>query len=146
MNKIKKMRAIVCSEWCKPEDLKISEIKTPTLDDQSVRVQVHAAGVNFPDVLIVQGKYQYKPSFPFSPGSEVSGVISEIGKNIKDLKVGDRIMAITGHGAFAEEVCVSENKILLRYLAKTDASFLLKVSFLLCLIPATKVNLLLLLK
>ena len=107
------MKAIVCNEWCKPEELKVSEIKNPTLDDNSVRVEIYASGVNFPDVLIVQGKYQYKPPFPFSPGSEVAGIISEIGKNIKNLKVGDRIMAVTGHGAFAEEICVPEDKITL---------------------------------
>ena len=107
------MKAIVCNEWCKPENLKVSEIKNPTLDDNSVRVEIYASGVNFPDVLIVQGKYQYKPPFPFSPGSEVAGIISEIGKNVKSLKVGDRIMAVTGHGAFAEEICVPEDKITL---------------------------------
>ena len=107
------MKAIVCNEWCKPEDLKVSEIKNPTLDDNSVRVEIHASGVNFPDVLIVQGKYQYKPPFPFSPGSEIAGIISEIGKNVKSLKVGDRGMAVTGHGAFAEEICVPEDKITL---------------------------------
>ena len=80
------MKAIVCNEWCKPADLKVSEIKNPTLDDNSVRVEIYASGVNFPDVLIVQGKYQYKPPFPFSPGSEVAGIISEIGKNVKSLK------------------------------------------------------------
>ncbi len=105
------MKAIVCNEWCRPEDLKVSEIDKPILDDNSVRVEVHAAGVNFPDVLIVQGKYQYKPPFPFSPGSEVSGIISEIGSNVKSLNIGDRIMAVTGHGAFAEEICISENKV-----------------------------------
>ena len=105
------MKAIVCNEWCKPEDLKVTEIESPALDNSSVRVEVHAAGVNFPDVLIVQGKYQYKPTFPFSPGSEVSGTISEVGSNVKNLKIGDRVMAVTGHGAFAEEVCVPENKV-----------------------------------
>ena len=107
------MKAIVCNEWCKPEDLKVSEIKNPTVDDNSVRVEIYASGVNFPDVLIVQGKYQYKPPFPFSPGSEVAGIISEIGKNVKSLKVGDKVMAVTGHGAFAEEICVPEDKITL---------------------------------
>ena len=80
------MKAIVCNEWCKPEDLKVSEINNPSLDNNSVRIDISAAGVNFPDVLIVQGKYQYKPPFPFSPGSEVAGIISEIGKMLKALK------------------------------------------------------------
>ena len=105
------MKAIICNKWCKPEELKILEVASPKLEVNSVRIDVHAAGVNFPDVLIIQGKYQYKPQFPFSPGSEVSGIISEIGAEVKSFKVGDRVMAVTGHGAFAEEICVSENKL-----------------------------------
>ncbi len=105
------MKAIVCKKWCMPEDLKLEEISNPILSDNEVRVEVYAAGVNFPDVLIIQGKYQYKPDFPFSPGSEVAGIIKEVGKDVKTCKVGDRIMSVTGHGAFAEEVCVEENKI-----------------------------------
>ena len=107
------MKAIVCNEWCKPEDLKVSEIGSPELENDAVRIEVHAAGVNFPDVLIVQGKYQYKPPFPFSPGSEVAGVISEVGSDVTSFNKGDKVMAVTGHGAFAEEVCVQENKITL---------------------------------
>ena len=105
------MRAIICNEWCMPEDLKLQEVQGPSLADNEVRVEVHAAGVNFPDVLIIQGKYQYKPSFPFSPGSEISGVITEVGVQVKDFSIGDRVMSVTGHGAFAEEICVEENKI-----------------------------------
>ena len=85
------MKAIVCNEWCKPEDLKILEVENPTLNSDSVRIEVVAAGVNFPDVLIIQGKYQYKPNFPFSPGSEVAGKVLEIGDNVNDIKVGDRV-------------------------------------------------------
>ena len=94
-----------------PEDLAISEVPNPINDKDSVRIDVHAAGVNFPDVLIIQGKYQFKPDFPFSPGSEVSGVVSEIGRNVRNYKIGDRVMAVTGHGAFAEQICVPENKL-----------------------------------
>ena len=105
------MKAIICNKWCKPEDLKVLEVASPKLELDSVRIDVHAAGVNFPDVLIIQGKYQYKPEFPFSPGSEVSGIITEIGTEVKNFNVGDRVMAVTGHGAFAEEICVSESKL-----------------------------------
>ena len=105
------MKAIICKEWCMPEDLAISEVPNPINDKDSVRIDVHAAGVNFPDVLIIQGKYQFKPDFPFSPGSEVSGVVSEIGRNVRNYKIGDRVMAVTGHGAFAEQICVPENKL-----------------------------------
>ena len=96
------MKAIICNKWCKPEDLKVLEVASPKLEVDSVIIDVYAAGVNFPDVLIIQGKYQYKPQFPFSPGSEVSGIISEIGAEVINFKVGDRVMAVTGHGAFAE--------------------------------------------
>ena len=105
------MKAIICNEWCKPEDLIIKEIAEPTLEANSVRIETIAAGVNFPDVLIIQGKYQYKPKFPFSPGSEVAGNIIEVGCNVSDLKVGDRVMSVTGHGAFAEQICVESNKV-----------------------------------
>ena len=93
------MKAIICNEWCKPEDLKVLDVASPILEANSVRIDVHAAGVNFPDVLIIQGKYQYKPQFPFSPGSEISGIISEIGAEVKNSKVGDRVMAVAGHRA-----------------------------------------------
>ncbi len=105
------MKAIICNEWCKPEDLKIEDVENPTLDENSVRIEVFAAGVNFPDVLIIQGKYQYKPNFPFSPGSEVAGIIIETGENVRDVKVGDRVMSVTGHGAFAEQICIESSKV-----------------------------------
>ena len=105
------MKALICNEWCKPEDLKILEVENPVLDADSVRIEVVAAGVNFPDVLIIQGKYQYKPEFPFSPGSEVAGVVIEVGDKVTNIKVGDRVMSVTGHGAFAEEICIESNKV-----------------------------------
>ena len=105
------MKAIICNEWCMPKDLMIEEVKKPKLNEDEVRIQIHAAGVNFPDVLIIQGKYQYKPDFPFSPGSEVSGIVIELGEKVKNFNIGDKVMSVTGHGAFAEEICVEENKI-----------------------------------
>jgi len=105
------LKAIICNQWGMPEDLKILEVPKPILDSSSIRIEVMAAGVNFPDVLIIQGKYQFKPEFPFSPGSEVAGVVTEIGEKVTTIKVGDRVMAVTGHGAFAEQVCVESNKV-----------------------------------
>ena len=105
------MKAIICKKWCMPQDLLIEEVKKPKLNEKEVRIEVYAAGVNFPDVLIIQGKYQYKPNFPFSPGSEVAGLIIELGEKVQNFKVGDRVMSVTGHGAFAEEICVEENKL-----------------------------------
>jgi len=69
-----------------------------------VVIAVKACGVNFPDTLIIQGKYQFKPPLPFSPGSEVAGVVKEVGAGVKHVKEGDRVIAFTGHGGFAEEV------------------------------------------
>ena len=71
-------------------------------------VDVKAAGVSFPDVLIVQGKYQFQPPFPFSPGGEIAGVISEVGEGVVDWKIGDRVIAMTGNGGIAEKVVAFE--------------------------------------
>ena len=110
------MKAIICDEWCKPENLKLIEIESPTIDNNSVKIEVHAAGVNFPDVLIIQGKYQNKPPFPFSPGSEVSGIISEIGSEVKLFKVGDRVThASMPIGAYSEKQIMPEEKLVSVY-------------------------------
>ena len=71
-------------------------------------VDVKAAGVSFPDVLIVQGKYQFQPPFPFSPGGEIAGIISEVGEGVVDWKIGDRVIAMTGNGGIAEKVVAFE--------------------------------------
>lgn len=75
-------------------------------------LDVHAAGINFPDTLIIEGKYQFKPPFPFSPGGEASGVISAVGEKVSHLKVGDRVMALTGWGSCAEQIAVPAYNIL----------------------------------
>ena len=75
-------------------------------------LDVHAAGINFPDTLIIEGKYQFKPPFPFSPGGEASGVISAVGENVSHLNVGDRVMALTGWGSCAEQIAVPAYNIL----------------------------------
>lgn len=82
----------------------VEEVEPPPLHDAGVRVRVRAAGVNFPDVLMVKGEYQFKPPFPFSPGSEVAGEVIEVGSQVDGLAPGDRVLSVTGFGAFAEEV------------------------------------------
>ncbi len=74
-------------------------------------LSVKAAGVNFPDVLMIDNKYQVKPPLPFSPGGEAAGVVSQVGAGVVGVKTGDRVMAITGHGAFAEKVVVSTDRL-----------------------------------
>ena len=98
------MKAILCKEFGPPESLVYEEVPSPKAGAGEVVVTMRAASVNFPDVLIIQNKYQFKPPLPFSPGSELAGVVKEIGDGVKNVKPGDKVIAFTGHGAFAEEV------------------------------------------
>jgi NADPH2:quinone reductase len=98
------MRALLCKEWGPPSMLVVEDVPDLQPADDEAIVQVHAAGVNFPDTLIIQNKYQFKPERPFSPGGECAGVIASVGAKVKHLKPGDRVIAFTGHGAFAEQV------------------------------------------
>mgnify|MGYP003384923828 FL=1 len=100
------MKAVLCKAFGPAETLVLEEIASPEAKKNEVLLQVHAAGVNFPDTLIIEGKYQFKPPFPFSPGGEAAGIITAIGEKVSHLKVGDRVMALTGWGSFAEEVAV----------------------------------------
>ena len=102
------MKAYVCREFGPVESHKVEEIDDPRAEAGQVVVDVKAAGVSFPDVLIVQGKYQFQPPFPFSPGGEIAGVISEVGEGVVDWKVGDRVIAMTGNGGIAEKVVAFE--------------------------------------
>lgn len=106
------MRAVLCKEWGGPESLVIADVAAPSLREGAVRIKVHAAGVNFADLLLVAGQYQEKPAFPFTPGSEAAGVITEVGAGVRNLKPGARVMALTGLGAFAEEVVVDAARVL----------------------------------
>ncbi len=100
------MRAVVCKEFGPPESLVVEEVPDPQAGPGQVVVEVSAAGVNFPDVLIIQDKYQFKPPLPFTPGGEIGGTIIEVGDGAEGVKVGDRILASTGIGAFAEKVAI----------------------------------------
>ncbi len=106
------MRAVVCKEWGGPEKLVIEDVPRPVLREGTVRVVVHAAGVNFADLLVIAGQYQEKPAFPFTPGAEAAGVVSEVGAGVSGFKPGDRVMALTGLGAYAEEAVVDAARIL----------------------------------
>jgi NADPH:quinone reductase len=106
------MKAVLCKSYGPPESLSFEEIDSPPLARGGVRIGVHACGVNFPDVLIIKGEYQFKPPFPFSPGAEVSGVVLEVGSDVKDFAVGDRVIGMTGWNGFAEEVVVDAMKCL----------------------------------
>lgn len=94
-----------------PETLVLQEITTPSPKTGQVCIRVHAAGVNFPDTLIIRDMYQIKPPRPFAPGGEVSGVIEAIGESVKGLMVGDRVLALPGFGGFATHLVAEANKV-----------------------------------
>lgn len=106
------MKAVLCKQWGSPESLVVENIPSPKVDKEHVIVKVKACGVNFPDTLIIQGKYQFKPDLPFSPGAEISGVIKELGQGVSGVKVGDRVFAFVRCGGFSEEVSVPIEKII----------------------------------
>ncbi|OZG71034.1 NADPH:quinone oxidoreductase [Hahella sp. CCB-MM4] len=106
------MRALLCKEYGPPESLVIEETADPKVGGNSCLVEVKAAGVNFPDTLIIQGKYQFQPPMPFSPGGEIAGVVSQTGDKVKNFKPGDRVMGLTGWGGFAEKVAVAESNLI----------------------------------
>ncbi|MEI6985251.1 MAG: NADPH:quinone oxidoreductase family protein [Rhodospirillaceae bacterium] len=100
------MRAVLCHGWGGPESLKISDIAPPALEPGEVRIAVAAAGLNFADTLIIAGKYQERPPFPFSPGFEVAGTVLESAPDATELAPGQRVLAVLDHGGFAEQVVV----------------------------------------
>jgi NADPH2:quinone reductase len=106
------MKAVVCKQYGPPESLTFEELPSPRPGPGEAVVAVRAASVNFPDVLIIQNKYQFKPPLPFSPGSELAGVVKEVGEGAGGFKPGDRVMAFTAYGAFAEEVKVDAARLL----------------------------------
>ena len=90
----------------------LEEVPSPKAGPGEVVVSIKAASVNFPDVLIIQNKYQFKPPLPFSPGSELAGVVKEIGDGVTNVKPGDKVIAFTTYGAFAEEVKTEATRLL----------------------------------
>jgi len=105
------MKALVCREFQSLEHLQVADLPSPVAAQGQVVVTVKVASVNFPDALIVQGKYQYKPRLPFTPGSELSGTIKAVGPGVTRLKPGMAVMVITPSGAFAEEVLAEESQV-----------------------------------
>ncbi len=98
------MKAIVIQEFGSPSSVAVGELPTPDVGDQDVLVEVHAAAVNYPDVLVVQGKYQILPQRPFAPGKDAAGIVRATGAGVTHLKPGDRVVAQLEYGAFAELV------------------------------------------
>lgn len=106
------MKALLCKALGPARDLVLEEVASPQPKGNEVLLDVHAAGVNFPDTLIIQGKYQFQPALPFSPGAEAAGVVTAVGAKAGAFKQGDRVMALTGWGSFAEQVAVPHYNVL----------------------------------
>src|SRR3954469_23478513 len=105
------MKAVLCKQFGPPESLVFEDLPSPKAGPGEVVVSVKAASVNFPDFLIIQNKYQFKPPLPFSPGSELAGVVKEVGTSVSGWRSGDRVIAFTTYGAFAEEVKTDAGRV-----------------------------------
>jgi|TARA_B110000285_G_scaffold169454_1_gene189600 NADPH2:quinone reductase len=105
------MKAIVCNSFGPIKDIEYKEVNEPIIEDNSVIIDVKSIGVNFPDGLLVQGKYQLKPETPFTPGMEVAGNVIKVGSNISKFKVGDKVAALSQLGGYAEQVLVKESSV-----------------------------------
>lgn len=106
------MKAVVCREHGLPEKLElVDDWPEPEVGENDVLVKVKAAGLNFPDVLIIQGKYQFQPELPFIPGNECSGEVESVGSAVTRYKPGDKVISAAGTGAFCERIVVNENAV-----------------------------------
>ncbi len=103
---------MLCKAYGPPEGLAWEEVEPPALDDGGVRIRVRAAGVNFPDLLIIEGKYQFRPDMPFAPGAEVAGEVIEVGAGVTRFAPGDRVIGMTRWNGYAEEAVVPEERCL----------------------------------
>ncbi|TKC87303.1 NADPH:quinone oxidoreductase family protein [Trinickia terrae] len=100
------MKALVCHAYGPIENLRVDEMNAPVAGRDQLLIDVMAASINFPDVLMVQGLYQVKPPLPFVPGAELAGTVSAIGEGVEGFRIGERVVALTGTGAFAEQCAV----------------------------------------
>ncbi len=102
------MRAMICRQWGGPEDLRLEEVKSQPLKAGQVRIKIQAAGVSFATTLIIAGKYQRRPPFPFAPGTEAAGIVTEVDPACRRVKVGDEVVAVLDWGGLAEETVAHE--------------------------------------
>ncbi len=110
--KLAAMKAILCREWGEPETLRFEEVGGRKPAAHEARIRVHASGVNFADTLMVAGKYQVKPEFPFTPGLEAAGEVIELGAGVRHLTPGQRVLAVLRFGgAYAEEITVNADAV-----------------------------------
>jgi NADPH:quinone reductase len=104
------MRAVICRAWGEPEGLVVEDVAPPTPGPGEIVINVRATGVNYADAIMVAGRYQTRPAFPFSPGLETAGTVAQCGSGVTLFNPGDRVMAILAHGGFAEQVVAPEGE------------------------------------
>jgi NADPH2:quinone reductase len=104
-------RAVICRELGPPEILRVEEVARAPLKEGQVRVAVRAAGINYPDILMVAGQYQHKPPLPFTPGMEAAGEVIEIAPGVRSAGVGDRVIVKPKQGGYADELVVAESDV-----------------------------------
>ena len=90
------MKAALCTHYGPPEEMEVRDVPSPVAGKGQVLISVKSCGVNFPDVLMIQDKYQFKPALPFSPGGEVAGIVKAVGEGVTNVKPGDRVSAELG--------------------------------------------------
>ncbi len=105
------MKAMLCTHYGPPEEMELRDLPSPTPGKNQVLITVKACGVNFPDVLMLADKYQFKPPLPFPPGGEIAGVVKALGEGVTNVKVGDRVAVSVGNGGFAEEVLADARRV-----------------------------------
>jgi NADPH2:quinone reductase len=107
------MKALLCTHLGPPESLVLTDgLPSPRPSAGEVRLEVLVAGINFPDTLIIEGRYQFKPDLPFAPGSEAVARVAEVGEGVEGLAVGDRVIACNAFGMLAEEVCLPADQVI----------------------------------
>ena len=107
----KNMKALQCVELGMPDKLEVNEVPDPEVLPDHVLIENKAASVNFPDVLMIQGLYQFQPELPFTPGGESAGIVSAVGDGVENIEVGDRVFAMTGLGAFSEKIVAPKHAV-----------------------------------
>ena len=105
------MKALQCVELGMPDKLQVNEVPDPELIKGHVLIENKACSINFPDVLMIQGLYQFQPELPFIPGGESAGIVSAIGEGVEGINIGDRVFAMTGLGAFAEKILAPQHAV-----------------------------------
>ena len=106
------MKAVLCKAWGLPESLVVEDVPSPVPGPGEVLIEVHAAGVNFPDTIIIQKKYQFVPELPFSPGGEVAGIVKAVGEGVKTCKPGDRVIGSATYGGYAQEMLAKAERVM----------------------------------